>query len=90
MHVGHGPAAAPVHAVPPVLVEEDEVHRRAPVHLFVDTDLLSLVFPFEPGTYVTANFMWTGEAHAFTSEWPRGAPKPPRMGIFERVDTPRP
>ena len=36
MHVGHGPAAAPVHAVPSVLVEEHEVHRRAPVDVLVD------------------------------------------------------
>ncbi|AKT39287.1 hypothetical protein [Chondromyces crocatus] len=60
------------------------------VHLFVDTDLLSLVFPFEPGTDVAATFMWSGESHLFTSEWPRGAPKPTRMGIFERVGAPKP
>ncbi len=36
MDVAHGHAARAVHAVPPVPVEEDEVHGRGPRDLLVD------------------------------------------------------
>jgi hypothetical protein len=43
----------------------------------------SLVFPFEPGRDITAEFVWQLGMRTFRSHWPRGAPEPQARGAFQ-------
>jgi nucleoid-associated protein YgaU len=55
----------------------------AEVFTFASGGVASLVFRFEVGTDIEANFGWErGGTHRFVSQWPRGAPKPTAYGQF--------
>ena len=55
---------------------------------FAQNGVTSLVTPFEDGTQVEATFSWTDKSHKLVVSWPRGAPRPPVVGVFQGASSP--
>lgn len=61
---------------------------RGEAYTFASGGVTSLVVPFVEGTDFDAEFSWTDKSHKLTVKWPRGAPKPPVVGVFEGAKSP--
>jgi len=48
----------------------------------------SLTIPFVAGVHFEGMFSWTDKAHKLVVDWPKGAPKPPIVGVFEGAASP--
>ena len=48
----------------------------------------SIVTLFTEGTHLEAVFSWTDKSHKLVLDWPKGAPKPPILGVFEGAKSP--
>jgi hypothetical protein len=48
----------------------------------------SMVTLFTEGTHLEAVFSWTDKSHKLVLDWPRGAPKPQILGVFEGAKSP--
>jgi hypothetical protein len=55
---------------------------------FASGGVTSLVVPFVEGTDLAVSFSWTDKSHRLTIRWPRGAPQPPAVGVFEGAASP--
>ena len=44
--------------------------------------------PYMSGTHLEAVFTWTDKSHKLVVDWPRGAPKPPILAVFEGASSP--
>lgn len=56
--------------------------------IFASAGVTSLVVPFVEGTDLAVAFSWTDKSHPLTIRWPRGAPQPPVVGVFEGAASP--
>lgn len=56
--------------------------------VFAAGDIASLVIPFVEGIDAEIVFSWTDKSHPLTLKWPRGAPKPIVIGVFEGARSP--
>lgn len=61
---------------------------RSEAFTYVGTGVATLVVPFVEGIDFTADFSWTDRSHALVLKWPRGAPRPPMVGVFEGAKSP--
>lgn len=50
--------------------------------------VVSVVIPYVQGIDATLAFAWTDKSHPLRLTWPRGAPKPPILGVFEGARSP--
>lgn len=50
--------------------------------------VVSVVIPYVQGIDATLAFAWTDKSHPLQIKWPRGAPKPPVLGVFEGAKSP--
>lgn len=50
--------------------------------------ITSLVMAFVEGTDLEASFSWTDKSHKLVARWPKGAPKPIIVGVFEGAKSP--
>lgn len=57
-------------------------------HMYVDHGIVSLVVPYVEGINVRFVFTWSDTAHPLELKWPRGAPKPIVLGVFEGAKSP--
>jgi hypothetical protein len=55
---------------------------------FVVDGVTSLVLPVVEGTDFAAGFSWSDKSHELVVRWPRGAPKPEVVGVFEGAKSP--
>ncbi len=55
---------------------------------YVGAGITSLIVPFVEGIDFAADFSWTDKSHTLTVKWPRGAPKPVVVGVFEGAKSP--
>jgi hypothetical protein len=55
---------------------------------FAAAGVTSLIVPFVEGVDFAADFSWTDKSHTFTMKWPRGAPRPTIVGVFEGAKSP--
>lgn len=61
---------------------------RNEVMTYAAGGVTSMVMPFIEGTNVEAVFSWTDKSHKLLVQWPRGAPKPGMVGVFEGAASP--
>jgi hypothetical protein len=50
--------------------------------------IASLVVPFVSGSHVEAVFSWSDKSHKLVMDWPRGAPQPQVLGVYEGAKSP--
>ncbi len=55
---------------------------------FASGGVTSLVVPFVQGVDLEAELSWTDKSHKLTVKWPRGAPMPQLVGVFEGAKSP--
>lgn len=56
--------------------------ERGETFTFASGGVTSLVYPFYEGQDLLARFTWENHTSDYTALWPRGAPRPPVVGIF--------
>ena len=61
---------------------------RGEAYTFASGGVTSLVVPFVEGTDLEAEFSWTDKSHKLVVKWPRGAPRPQVVGVFEGAKSP--
>ena len=61
---------------------------RGEAYTFASGGVTSLVAPFVEGTDLEAEFSWTDKSHKLVVKWPRGAPRPQVVGVFEGARSP--
>jgi hypothetical protein len=61
---------------------------RGEAYTFASGGVTSLVVPFVSGTDLEAEFSWTDKSHKLAVKWPRGAPMPQVVGVFEGAKSP--
>jgi hypothetical protein len=62
--------------------------RQAGAYEYAVGGVTSLVTPYFPGTHLEAVFSWTDKSHKLVLDWPKGAPKPAILGVFEGAKSP--
>ncbi len=55
---------------------------------FASGGITSLVIPYEEGINSVYVFSWTDKSHKLVLSWPRGAPKPALLGVFQGAASP--
>ena len=60
----------------------------AGTYAYTVAGVTSLVTAFVEGTQLEAVFSWTDKSHKLVLSWPKGAPKPPILGVFEGAKSP--
>lgn len=61
---------------------------RGEAFTYVGAGVATLVVPFVEGIDFAADFSWTDRSHTLVVKWPRGAPRPPMVGVFEGAKSP--
>lgn len=61
---------------------------RGGINLFAASGVTSAVVPYVEGIDAALQFSWTDKSHTLTLKWPRGAPKPQVLGVFEGAKSP--
>ena len=56
--------------------------------IFASGGVTSMIIPFVEGIDAEAMFSWTDKSHPLKLSWPRGAPKPTVIGVFEGAKSP--
>lgn len=61
---------------------------RGEVFTFASGGITTLVMPYVSGADMEAEFSWTDKTHKLAVKWPKGAPMPPMVGVFEGAQSP--
>lgn len=56
--------------------------------LFAQPGVTSVIVPYVEGTDFAADFSWTDKSHRLVATWPKGAPRPALVGVFEGAASP--
>lgn len=62
--------------------------RQAGAYEYEVGGVTSLVTPYFPGSHLEAVFSWSDKSNKLVLDWPKGAPKPPILGVFEGAKSP--
>lgn len=62
--------------------------RKGETFQHVAGGVTSMVTLFTEGTHFEAVFSWTDKSHKLVLDWPKGAPKPQILGLFEGAKSP--